>query len=67
MGHDFGAGLAWTLAFMCPDKVQHVVVLSVGYLGPLQRGPCHVSSLNNAASAMQPDSINCVQMMHCMA
>ena len=33
VGHDFGAGLAWTLAFMCPDKVQHVVVLSVGYLG----------------------------------
>jgi pimeloyl-ACP methyl ester carboxylesterase len=33
VGHDFGAGLAWGLGFMCPDKVERVVVLSVGYMG----------------------------------
>lgn len=33
VGHDFGAGLAWGVAFMCPTRVERLVVLSVGYMG----------------------------------
>jgi pimeloyl-ACP methyl ester carboxylesterase len=33
VGHDWGAVLAWGLAFMCPDRVERLVVVSVGYLG----------------------------------
>jgi pimeloyl-ACP methyl ester carboxylesterase len=33
VGHDFGSGLAWGVAFMCPDRVERLVVLSVGYMG----------------------------------
>lgn len=31
VGHDFGAGLAWLLAAYQPDRVDHLVVLSVGH------------------------------------
>jgi pimeloyl-ACP methyl ester carboxylesterase len=30
VGHDWGAGLAWTVAMLAPDKVDHLVALSVG-------------------------------------
>lgn len=33
VGHDFGAGLAWGLAFALPDRVERAVILSVGYFG----------------------------------
>jgi pimeloyl-ACP methyl ester carboxylesterase len=31
VGHDWGAALAWALASLAPDKVDHLVVLSVGH------------------------------------
>jgi pimeloyl-ACP methyl ester carboxylesterase len=31
VGHDWGAGLAWGLASLVPDRVDHLVVLSVGH------------------------------------
>jgi pimeloyl-ACP methyl ester carboxylesterase len=31
VGHDFGAGLAWALAALNPDRVNHLVVMSVGH------------------------------------
>ena len=31
VGHDWGAALAWTLAAFVPDRVDHLVVLSVGH------------------------------------
>lgn len=31
VGHDWGAGLAWALASLAPDRVDHLVVLSVGH------------------------------------
>jgi pimeloyl-ACP methyl ester carboxylesterase len=31
VGHDFGAALAWTLASFLPDRVDHLVALSVGH------------------------------------
>jgi pimeloyl-ACP methyl ester carboxylesterase len=31
VGHDFGAALAWLLAAMAPDRVDRLVVLSVGH------------------------------------
>ena len=31
VGHDWGAGLAWALASLAPDSVDHLVVLSVGH------------------------------------
>jgi len=31
VGHDFGAGLAWALAALAPDRVDRLVVLSVGH------------------------------------
>jgi pimeloyl-ACP methyl ester carboxylesterase len=33
VGHDFGAGLAWALALMAPDRVDRLVVMSVGHPG----------------------------------
>jgi pimeloyl-ACP methyl ester carboxylesterase len=33
VGHDLGTGLAWGLAFACPERVNKVVTLSVGYPG----------------------------------
>src|SRR5215469_3660042 len=30
VGHDWGAGLAWALASLAPDTVDHLVALSVG-------------------------------------
>lgn len=33
VGHDFGAGVAWGLAFACAARVERVVVLSVGFFG----------------------------------
>jgi pimeloyl-ACP methyl ester carboxylesterase len=31
VGHDFGAGLAWALALMAPERVDRLVVMSVGH------------------------------------
>jgi pimeloyl-ACP methyl ester carboxylesterase len=31
VGHDFGAGLAWALAALAPERVDRLVVLSVGH------------------------------------
>jgi pimeloyl-ACP methyl ester carboxylesterase len=31
VGHDWGAGVAWVLAAVAPDRVDHMVVLSVGH------------------------------------
>jgi pimeloyl-ACP methyl ester carboxylesterase len=31
VGHDWGAAVAWTLAMFAPDRVDHLVVLSVGF------------------------------------
>ena len=31
VGHDWGAALAWVLASLAPDQVDHLVVLSVGH------------------------------------
>lgn len=39
VGHDFGAGPAWGIAFMCPDRVERVLVLSVGYFGECEVVP----------------------------
>jgi pimeloyl-ACP methyl ester carboxylesterase len=33
VGHDFGAGLAWALALMAPQRVDRLVVMSVGHPG----------------------------------
>lgn len=33
VGHDFGAVMAWGLAFAYPEHVERLVVLSVGFLG----------------------------------
>ena len=30
VGHDWGAALGWVLASLAPDKVDHLVALSVG-------------------------------------
>jgi pimeloyl-ACP methyl ester carboxylesterase len=37
VGHDWGAALAWVLASLAPDSVDHLVVLSVGSPGTLLR------------------------------
>ena len=31
VGHDWGAALAWTVASFAPDRVDHLVALSVGH------------------------------------
>jgi pimeloyl-ACP methyl ester carboxylesterase len=31
VGHDWGAGLAWTLAALAPERVERLVVMSVGH------------------------------------
>ena len=31
VGHDWGAGLAWAMASLAPERVDHLVVLSVGH------------------------------------
>src|SRR5438309_4949450 len=31
VGHDFGAALAWAIAAFFPDRVDHLVVMSVGH------------------------------------
>jgi pimeloyl-ACP methyl ester carboxylesterase len=33
VGHDWGAGLAWALALMAPERVDRLVVMSVGHPG----------------------------------
>lgn len=37
VGHDWGAGVAWLLAALAPDRVDHLVALSVGYPGAAGR------------------------------
>ena len=37
VGHDWGAALAWTLATLAPDNVDHLAVLSVGHPGTFLR------------------------------
>jgi pimeloyl-ACP methyl ester carboxylesterase len=33
VGHDWGAGVAWALASLVPQRVDHLVVISVGFPG----------------------------------
>ena len=35
VGHDFGAALAWSLAISLPERVERLVVISVGHMGEL--------------------------------
>jgi pimeloyl-ACP methyl ester carboxylesterase len=35
VGHDFGSGLAWGLAFTCPDRVERLVAVSIGFPGKI--------------------------------
>ena len=37
VGHDWGAALAWTLAILAPDRVDHLAVLSVGHPATVRR------------------------------
>ena len=37
VGHDWGAALAWGLASLAPDRVDHLVVLSVGHPSTFRR------------------------------
>jgi pimeloyl-ACP methyl ester carboxylesterase len=37
VGHDWGAALAWALASLAPDKVDHLAVLSVGHPATFRR------------------------------
>jgi pimeloyl-ACP methyl ester carboxylesterase len=37
VGHDWGAALAWVLASLAPDRVDHLVVLSVGHPSTFRR------------------------------
>lgn len=37
VGHDFGASLGWAMAFAAPDRVERLMVLSVGYGGECQQ------------------------------
>ena len=39
VGHDWGAALAWALASLAPDKVDHLAVLSVGHPATFWRTP----------------------------
>jgi len=37
VGHDWGASLAWRLAMLAPDRVDHLAVLSVGHPATFRR------------------------------
>ena len=37
VGHDWGAALAWAIASLAPDRVDHLAVLSVGHPSTLRR------------------------------
>ena len=39
VGHDWGAALAWGLAALVGDRVDHLVVMSVGHPGTMRAGP----------------------------
>src|SRR5919204_1727869 len=39
VGHDWGAALAWGMASLAPDAVDHLVVLSVGHPTTFRRTP----------------------------
>ena len=39
VGHDWGAALAWGLASLAPDHVDHLAVLSVGHPATFRRTP----------------------------
>ena len=45
IGHDWGAALAWSMAFAMPERVEKLVVLSVGYPGKLELKLSHCSGL----------------------
>jgi len=59
VGHDWGAALAWALASFAPDRVDHLVALSVGNRSPSaarwssarSRGTCCSSSSPVSPSA----------------
>ncbi len=38
VGHDWGAGVAWVLAAVAPDRVDHLVALSVGHPSSFRAG-----------------------------
>ncbi|MEA2382391.1 MAG: hypothetical protein QOH72_2362 [Solirubrobacteraceae bacterium] len=37
VAHDWGAGVAWVLAALCPDRVERLVAMSVGHPGAQRR------------------------------
>src|SRR5579864_369721 len=39
VGHDWGAALAWGLAALAPERVDHLVALSVGHPSTFRRSP----------------------------
>jgi pimeloyl-ACP methyl ester carboxylesterase len=39
VGHDWGAGTAWAMALMAPDRVERLAVLSVGHPASFARRP----------------------------
>jgi len=39
VGHDWGAALAWGLAALAPERVDHMVALSVGHPSTFRRSP----------------------------
>ena len=39
VGHDWGAGVAWAMALMAPDRVERLAVLSVGHPASFSRRP----------------------------
>lgn len=46
VGHDFGAGLAWLVASLAPERVERLVALSVGFPGA--SGPPNLHELQQA-------------------
>ena len=38
VGHDWGAAVAWALAALAPDRVDHLVALSVGHPATFRAG-----------------------------
>ena len=53
VGHDFGAALAWSLAISLPERVERLVVISVG----------HLSELSASAAATVASKASCCWML----
>jgi pimeloyl-ACP methyl ester carboxylesterase len=39
VGHDWGAGVAWTLAAFAPERVERLVAMSIGHPNTLREPP----------------------------